>query len=324
MKIFWIGNPFFNSQLKDCGFEVIYHNFDEPKIYTWQEIVKLANGAPDILVVADKSRPPFVLGQESFPCLTIFYAIDTHIHSYMPYYGQSFDLCLVSLKDHIPNFENLFLDSEQIRWFPAYTLNLVEQTKQKKYDCIFVGTVDPVTTPKRKIILDELKELVPSLHITRGDYRKLYPEAEIVLNISERGDLNFRVFEALGCNSCLLTQNINNGQSELFTHGEDLFTYENLDAKEIANALKLLLADEPLRKKLASNGLNKIKANHTTLRRAEQLAYIINNLPKNFQEKRLKASKYIKKEFLRIPYLHFAETINYPALQRAYLEHARL
>ena len=61
-KLLWIGSPFFSSSLAQFGWDVVVHNFEEPYFYTWPDMVRLNNGVPpDVVVVADKSRPPFVL-----------------------------------------------------------------------------------------------------------------------------------------------------------------------------------------------------------------------------------------------------------------------
>ena len=84
-RLFWIGSPFFWQSLRETGWdEVAFCNFEEPRVLGWQDVVRQAGFVPDVVVVADKSRPPFVLGVEDFPCFTVFYSVDSHIHSWQP------------------------------------------------------------------------------------------------------------------------------------------------------------------------------------------------------------------------------------------------
>ncbi|MBR4741362.1 MAG: glycosyltransferase family 1 protein, partial [Desulfovibrio sp.] len=192
--ILWIGNPFFVNALKLCGWEnVYYYSFTNLTIFTWDKLVKIAQTEPDILVVADKSMPPFVLGMEDFPCLTVFYAVDSHVHSWYPHYAQAFDLCLVSLKDHLPLFVGEHLPADRVLWSPPFAFDYIREPTicvPKRWDCIFVGSINQAT-PKRAVFLSELQAKMPSLNITTGNFMKLYPQARVVLNFCELGDLNF-------------------------------------------------------------------------------------------------------------------------------------
>ena len=87
-RLLWIGNPFFCRSLRQCGWDAVAtHNFETPQAYGWDDLCRLAGFTPDVLVVADKSRAPFVLGVEKFPCLTIFYSVDAHIHAWQALYA---------------------------------------------------------------------------------------------------------------------------------------------------------------------------------------------------------------------------------------------
>ncbi|MEG2171942.1 MAG: glycosyltransferase, partial [Desulfovibrionaceae bacterium] len=210
-KLFWIGSPFFAPALTACGWQIHIFNFEYMAVFTWDDLVRMAGWEPDVVVVADKSRPPFVVGMEQFPCVTVFYCVDSHIHSYYPLYAQAFDVCLVSLKDHMHTFLAKKLCAEQVWWFPAFAPDISLESAAASahtdfiWDCLFVGTVDAATNRARAEFLAALKNLVPSLHVTHGDYRNLFPQGRILLNHCAAGDLNFRVFEAMGCGGCLLT-----------------------------------------------------------------------------------------------------------------------
>lgn len=330
-KVLWIGSPFFSGALAACGWEVRVHNFEEVAVFDWDALVRLAGWEPDVLVVADKSRPPFVLGMEHFPCLTVFYAVDTHIHSWYPLYAQGFDACLVSLRDHLPLFgraalgERCRLGAEQVRWFPAFAPDLPPPASpprpadKPEWDCLFVGTVDAERTPRRARFLAELGQRVP-LVLRRGDYRALYPRARVVLNYCELGDLNFRVFETLGCGACLVTPLIGQGQDELFTSGEHFLGYppDDLDAAEAA--IRLALADEALRTRLATAGLAAVNAAHRASHRARAFSDFVRGLSPSLVAERRSRADLIRTACLRFVYLLEAEAMTSPLLRQAYLE----
>ena len=116
--LFWIGGPSrFETKLLP-EWNVVRAEIRPGTFLTWADCVKLCRGEPDAVLAGDSSLPPYLLGVEDFPCPTIFYAVDTHIHSWLPFYGQAFDACLVSLRDHLP----LFLPSAYSGILPARLL----------------------------------------------------------------------------------------------------------------------------------------------------------------------------------------------------------
>lgn len=322
-RLFWIGSPFFARDLRHHGFEVVVHNFEKQLVFTWADIVRLAGFEPDVVVVADKSRTPFVLGMERFPCQTVFYAVDTHIHSWYPLYAQGFDACLVSLRDHVPFMMERRLAPEQILWSPAYAPNSpAPEPQQPEFECLFVGNVNPETTPQRRIFLKALAMMVP-LTIQQGNYRDLYAKARVVLNFCERGDLNFRVFETLGCGKCLVTPAVGHGQSDLFVSGVHLLEYTPDDVDSAAEAVRTALSNPSLCSLLANNGLQAVDNGHRSAHRAAAFSKFIRSLPADLPEHRVANADAICRDWLRRLYLHHAETTENTDIREMYL-HAAL
>ncbi len=334
-KLFWIGSPFFQESLTTLGWQVHFFNFEHVATFTWQDLVNMAGFEPHVVVVADKSRPPFVLGIEDFPCLTVFYAVDTHIHSWYPHYAQAFDACLVSLKDHLPLFQHKVLQSQYIRWSPAFAKNTDAPTEHPtpSWDCLFVGTVHAETTPKRQVFLQELQEHLHCLHSTRGNYVQLFPQGRVILNHCEQGDLNFRVFEALGCGACLLTPHIGHGISEIFTHGKELYYYEwdqvhcTANVHDAAQKITHLLKNDSLRHELAEQGLAKVNAAHRALHRAQSLTDFLDGVSQQEKQARIayrrKNAQTIRERWLKPFLLLLANAVPQEELRRAYLQAAR-
>ncbi len=324
-KIFWLGNPYFQASLPAYDWHVAFHNFTDMRIFTWDDIVRLAGFEPDILVVADKSLPPFVLGMENFPCFTILYVVDSHIHSWHPYYAQAFDACLVSLRDHIPFFQNKYIPSQNIHWSPAFAKDDDKPnfTAKQQWDCLFVGTVDAETTPARKVFLEELQKHVP-LHITQGRYAELFPQGKVILNYCEYGDVNFRIFEALACGSALLSPWVEHGVTELFTHEREVLFYDKDQMSDVISKVNFLLNHEGKRKSLAEQGYHTVNTQHRATHRAYSFTNFLQKLGMaHMQEcvdKRRNNAANILHLYLRMLYLHMAETSPLPALRKAYLQ----
>lgn len=315
-RLFWTGSPFFWQSLRGAGWdEVAFHNFEDARVLGWQDIVRLAGFVPDVLVVADKSRPPFVLGVEDFPCLTVFYSVDSHIHSWQPWYAQAFDFCLVSLRDHLSRFAGAFLPAERVHWSPAFAweADAPDETIERNRDCLFVGTVSE-NTPRRAVFLRELGSILPDLEVTRGDYRRLFPRARIVLNQCEHEDLNFRVFEALGCGACLLTPRIGHGLTELFAEGEELVCYAPHDAADAAARARELLGDPQRMARLRQAGLAAVNAGHRAGHRArafsERLLALSDEDCRQLIARRRQRSDAIRRQCLRLPCLLWADTLS--------------
>jgi len=324
LKVAWADVHYFDEFIWEHVAEFAHFSVSDTPC-DWEWIVEQCGFAPDILVVGDRSQPPMFLGLETYPCLTVFVSVDSHIHSWYPLYAQAFDLCTVSLKDHIPRYLGKRLSESQVLWSPPFARKGdAPKAVEKKWDILFVGTVDPETTPIRSKVLAYLESRLPNLHITKGSYRTLYPQARIVLNIAERGDLNYRVFEALGCGGCLVTPKIDHGQDELFVDGEDLFTYDPDDLDGLVRLLEALLDDKARRTRVARSGTMKVDTAHRASHRAEAFRKWLESHDHSvLVQDRLAQSKLIFEGALKMLYLHYAEAIDDPNMRQAYVMASR-
>lgn len=296
------------------------------KCRTWEGIRAVCGRSPDVVAYFDCSAPPPLPGVEHFPCLTVFCCVDSHIHHWYPTYAQAFDLCTVSLRDHVPAFQ-ANLSPDRVIWLPpsaeAIAAEALPKEKDKDIDLLFVGKVDPDLTPRRAALLAQLAALFPGLVVTRGNWRALFPRARIVLNIAEHGDLNFRVFEALSTGSCLLTPEIGHGLTELFTPGEQLFTYPSGDLDALAAAIRALLPDAVRRERVARQGLEALRERHGPAARADRFARFIAAHPaETLTRRRLAPARDIPAS-LRLLYLHWAEALPGDPRAALYLEAAK-
>jgi hypothetical protein len=327
-RLAWIGWPYFSPGLPADRFAVQRLPLGPAEVLTWADITRRFGGAPDLLVYADCSQPPPLLGLEDFPCPTVFCCIDSHIHGWYPAWAQAFDLCTVSLRDHLPRFLGR-LGPEQLLWLPPRAEALPEADAlvaeaDKTFDLLFVGKVDPATTPGRVRFLEELGAVFPGLHTCRGNFRTLFPRARLVLNVAEGGDLNFRVFEALACGACLLTPAVGHGQEELFGDGEHLFAYPAGDVAATRAMAEILLADPVRRAAVARQGYEAVRKLHGPVQRGEAFAGWLAGQPlADLVSGRLARRDRLRREALRLLYLHWAEALADDPRAALYLDQVR-
>jgi len=324
VKLAWIGTYSFLEHMAENGYEATFIRLKSPRVLGWDEICEEAGFIPDAVVYSDRSFPPPLLGVESYPCPTCFYVVDSHIHDWYPAYAEIFDCCAVSLKNHVQTFADTRTPGTTI-WLPPYPREADgNRTIRERWDVSFVGTVNPETTPKRAKFLEELEALLPGVvNVETGAYQWIFANSRIVLNIAERGDLNFRVFEALACGACLLTPAIEHGQDELFESGRCLETYENLNAEDAAAKIKMLLADPARCEALRVAGRAEIEKKHRMKHRAKQLADLLDSAAtRGAYAKRISSPKPPSND-LRLLYLHWAESIENSEMRAQYLLAAR-
>lgn len=329
----WLGHPFFSGRMPDVGWRVVRRSYTGGELFFWKDVLALTGGeTPDAVFLADGSLPPALIGVEDFPCLTVFHSVDSHIHSWHPFYAQGFDLCLVSAAERLQSFRKGRLDSGRVIWSPNFALDDLrppETPPPKEWDLLFVGTLNPARAPERCTFLENVRERLPeSLHAVFGDFAALFPKARLVLNECSGNELNFRVFEALGMGACLLTPDIGPAMSDLFADGRELFLYPAHDADALAVLTRRLLADQPLRERVAAAGLAAVDAAHRASHRAAALAARLDSLLASGEAggmiaERLASAPAIRREVLRPLYLHHAESTETDSLRRSYLEAGR-
>ena len=321
----WFGRRYFADSMVEHGFTVTHRHVPQQQVLTWEDVVVECGCTPDVVVLGDRSLPPVFGGVERFPCLTCFYAVDTHIHSWYPLYGQGFDLVAVSLYDHLRRFTGMQLGDDDLLWLPAYARNELEPIEAEIEDEVqFTGTVDPEITPGRHAFLQELSSHLPQLVIRSGHFRNFFPKARLVLNIAERGDLNYRVFEALAMKRPLLTPDIENGQRELFDVGRELMVYPMGDAQACAKIAQEMLRDPDRLDAMAEAGYARVNSEHRARHRAVAMAGLLKrDLAGQVWLKRLEQAERINKRWLRLIYLNWAEAVDDKLMAAAYLEAAR-
>lgn len=200
-----------------------------------------AHQRPELIVVkADATRRNLPRGLDRLPGTKVLLVGDTH-HFASPLrtllaYGamESFDAVVL---DHTRQHAHAFLEAgfDRVYWIPAvdYALRRRDIPAAPERPLTFVGQVGAFH-PWRRHMLDRLVAAGLPLTAMRAPPETaadLYAASRVTLNVSLNGDLNLRVFEALGAGGFLLTDALSEeaGLERCFTPGRHLATYRSPD-----------------------------------------------------------------------------------------------
>lgn len=286
MNILLLNQDWFATELRSFGHSVLTcgaaPHLDvrlESPVIRLHDLLSLLPGGftPDAIVWHDNSSPVTYIGIEDADVPTIFFSVDTHhhweLHARLAY---CFDHVLVAQKDYLQHFAP---SNTPLSWFPLWAPRHVETSQSKTTQLAFVGTMDARLNSKRVEFFSKLQEVAP-ITIKQGNYWEIFPHAEIVVNQTVKGDLNFRVFEAMMCGCLLLTERTSNGLLDLFNDGEHLVAYAAGDVQEVAAKSAELLASPDRMHAIARAGRAEVLAKHSALHRASILHEILSSITK--------------------------------------------
>lgn len=285
MRILILGNPHFRQDFEDMGHQVKCVTFDlhgeirVPSLPTNMHCILslLPQGwYPDLVIVADQSTHPLILGLEWLDVPLVWYAIDTHVHYvWHPAYASVFDVILVAQKDYLPMY--LYDASRQVVvWAPLFCDPAHDRVLRlpRDYPLSFVGTVDPKLNPDRVTLLKELQQRLPIV-IQSGPYVETFNRSKIVLNQCVANDVNFRTFQAMACGTLLLMEQVGNGLTDLFQNGIHLVLYDKGNIDQIVELSEHYLVHDADRAAIAERGREIVVRNHTSRHRAQQILELI-------------------------------------------------
>jgi hypothetical protein len=237
----------------------------------------LSDFMPDRILYWDNSAPVSVLGIEDTDIPSLFYSVDTHHHvAYHKYLAHVFDKTLVAQKDYLHHFEDY---DNGVEWMPLWASRFVEVSSDKTFGAVFVGNMDIKLNPDRVKFFTELKTK-RDVYTTMGEYWKIFPHAQVVVNQTVLGDLNFRVFETLMCGVPLLTEASQNGLFDLFTDGKHLLSYQKGNVDSAAQKIDWVLSHPSEAQELARAGRDHVLAHHLPQHRAKRVLSILEGLEK--------------------------------------------
>jgi hypothetical protein len=286
MKILLLNQSWLAEELRALGHEVVtcghiptLQVHIPKRVIPIQEVLTSLGGfSPDVLVFLDDSMPALLMsGLDTCDIPSVFFSVDTHQHleahrSIAPL----FDHILVAQRDYIPH---LLQTGTPVSWFPLWAPRDIEPSTEKHYPAAFVGTLDTALNPRRVAFFEALQKRVP-IYVASGDYARVFPFAQLVINQTVKGDLNFRVFEAMMCGALLVTERTENGLLEIFEEGKHLITYRPDNVDEVVGIFHELQRHPHRSQEIASAGRSEVLAHHTGMHRAAILDRLVRSLKK--------------------------------------------
>jgi hypothetical protein len=286
MQILLLNQRWFSNELRSLGHTVLSCGMRPPVDYLIQTptiqldelLTTLPSGFnPDAIIWLDNSRPNTFLGIEDSPIPCLFYSIDTH-HHFMRHASSAsgFDHVFVAQADLLPHFDKTGTPTS---WLPLWASEAIETSDNKRFGVVFVGTLNPKLNPTRVDFFNRLK-LLTEIDVLEGHFPTIFPHSQLIINQTVKGDLNFRVFEALMSGAPLLTERNQNGLLDLFKDGTHLFTYTPNDPQDAAQRIKEILADSNHARDVGLAGRAEVLAKHTALNRALEIDRILRGIKK--------------------------------------------
>ena len=205
--------------------------------------------------------------------LKIFWSIDSHMvlmNHITTVVKNKIDIVLNAIESH----QNYFKTSKTFYFPNAYPSDLISPIDGVDKN-IFLGFCGSLLN--RSEILDKLENKFG----LKKDIWKLGNEMvntvngyKIHFNKTLSNDINYRIFETMGCNTLMLTNSTENINT-FFNDMENIVIYNN--EIELFEKLNILYSDNDLIKKISNSGYELAKNNHTYNNRVDVLLKIISD-----------------------------------------------
>ena len=207
----------------------------------------------------------------------VFWSIDSHCNPAGNQHTANkhkVDLVLNSIESD----QSLF-NGFNTKYFPnAYPSDLIKPIGDinKEHFLGFCGT----PFPERESIINSIENdltlnVKKDFWVLGDDMVNSINSYKIHLNKTIKNDINYRVFETLGCGTCLLTNDVENINT-FFTDMVDIVTYSNYN--ELIDKINFLNKNQHVIDEISKKGLENVLNNHTYDNRAKLFVDIINGI----------------------------------------------
>lgn len=218
-------------------------------------------------------------GLERAPCRTICVLCDT-ILGLAPRQAtaQLFDDVVLYHLNALQAFPDHGTGGVHVSPFAVDPELFFERGRVRDLDVAYVGSLDDVWTPRRRLV-DRLKSECSINDVERrlsaADVSDLYSRAKIIVNVCINDTINPRIFDALGAGALLLNGATPPALGEFFTDGEHFVAFSDED--DAAEKVRYYLRNAPVRERIAKAGHAAVHAKHTYDLRLQTLLERLSN-----------------------------------------------
>ena len=229
------------------GHEVRQINFAHGGIISLRKLlhskkIDISTFQPDLLVQRELlGRRLLVRDLDVFPCLKIFWSIDSHLNMFWQrWYCRLFDLVLTphaSLFKQLPQKWNV--GSVKQMSFPGYDRHWRPHSSRNLVGA-FVGRLDDNRDQRVRFaqFLHE-KHRIKTQRLPFDEMLNLYCNVRVLPNESICQEFNFRIMEGASCGCCVITEEIGEDLEANFRPGKEILTYRHaLELDELITFLK--------------------------------------------------------------------------------------
>ena len=205
--------------------------------------------------------------------LKIFWSIDSHMvlmNHITTVVSNKIEIVLNAIESH----QDYFKTSKTFYFPNAYPSDLIFPIDRINKN-IFLGFCGSLLN--RSEILDKLENkfgLKKDIWKLGNKMVETINGYNIHFNKTLSNDINYRIFETMGCNTLILTNNTENINT-FFKDMENIVIYDN--ETELFEKLNVLSLDNNLIKKISNSGYELVKNNHTYDNRVDVLLKIISD-----------------------------------------------
>lgn len=243
-----------------------HDNFNTP----FQQIIKEIDV---IILLENYESNGWVPDLSNIKKLKIFWSIDSHLvlmSHLSTVVKNKIDIVLNSIESH-----QMYFKQSKTFYFPnSYPSDLIYPNEKIEKN-IFLGFCGSLLN--RSEILNKLENkfsLKKDIWKLGDEMVKTINGYKIHFNKTLSNDINYRVFETMGCNTLVLTNETENINT-LFKDMENIIIYKN--ENELFEKLNFLSFNDSLINQISNSGFELVKNNHTYDNRVDVLLKIINN-----------------------------------------------
>ena len=243
-----------------------HDNFDTP----FQQIIK---DIDVIILLENYESNGWLPDLSNVNKLKIFWSIDSHMvlmNHITTVVKNKIDIVLNAIESH----QNYFKTSKTFYFPNAYPSDLISPIDGVDKN-VFLGFCGSLLN--RSEILDKLENkfgLKKDIWKLGNEMVKTINGYNIHFNKTLSNDINYRIFETMGCNTLILTNRTENINT-FFKDMENIVIYDN--ETELFEKLNVLSLDNNLIKKISNSGYELVKNNHTYDNRVDVLLKIISD-----------------------------------------------